>query len=224
MISGAPIELQIELLEVENTDVVKREVWEMNTEEKYLLVPSKIESASVKFRENDFKAAKLRYEDALRLIQSVDSSGIVLDLKKDRMDLERDYKSHKTNTEPPLVPFGSTQINLDAVENYVKRVNLNLSACELKLGDHKACIGYCDTVLDGDSGCVKALWRRALCFLEIGRDLERVRSDFEAIERINGFVVGGAEWVQLQKQKRVLDEKVANQVRKEKDMYFGKLF
>lgn len=149
------------------------------------------------------------------------TGGIVLDLKKEQMDAERDARENRISTEPSLIPPDNL-INLDVLNQQLLNCRLNHAACQLKLGDFKSVIGTTTLILDKEPKCIKALFRRGQALLNIGRDLELVRKDFDAVE---GLIEGGsAEWNQLQQLRKILDVKSRANVEKEKMMYAGKLF
>lgn len=217
-LSGVPLEFEIELLQVLEPNTYTREPWEMDHTEKYLEAPKSNAEGSLLFKKGDYTAALEKYERAMILLDTLSSSGIVLDLKKERLDYIRDEKKNVKSTEKSLIP-DTNVIDLDVIESLMQSCRLNQAACHIKLCNFKSAIEQCSQVLKTDPKNVKALFRRAQAYCRIGRDLDLAEADFNLLSELVAFET--PEWKQLIQEKAVLSKKLKTHETKEKGMYGG---
>jgi tetratricopeptide (TPR) repeat protein len=212
---GVPLEFEFELKEVQMPDAYTREPWEMDPNQKYEEIPLRKNEGAEYYKKGDWDAALAKYERCLVLIESLNASGAVLDLKKERMDKKNGRMDGGVVSE-------SNIIELEVLENLERLCRLNYAACKLKLKDYPSVIVHCTEVLRHDSKCVKALFRRGQAYLEIGRDLDLAQEDFDMISKC--VDANSSECRELQVQQSKLAMKLKIHADKEKEMYKGKLF
>ena len=211
---GMPLEFEFELIEVMMPDSFVQEPWEMETSARYLEIPkAKFEGGEL-YKNKDWKAALDKYERCIALIESLNNSGVTLDLKKERMD------KLKGKIDKSVIPDDNI-IVLEVLENLDMVCRLNYAACKLKLGDFNSVIIQCSHVLKSDARNVKALFRRGQAYFEIGRDLDLAEKDFDQIESI---IVDEAQKKELAMQRARLAVKLNAHAKKEREMFGGKLF
>ena len=213
---GATIEFEFELISVVMPENYEKEFWEMEPNEKYRQIPIIKDSAAANYKQKDYNLALDKYSKCISLCESLNSSGIALDLRKERADQKRGVHSKS------IVPI-ENEIELDELETLEMQCRLNFAACKLNLGDYGPVIEQCTKVLQSDSNCVKALFRRMHAYIEIGRDLDLALADYDKLESLiakNGTTNGN----ELMVLKRKLDLKFKKHKEKEKSMFSGKLF
>ena len=76
------------------------------------------------------------------------------------------------------------QVNPRQIYTDFQALRLNYAACLLKLGDFKTVIVQCSEVLKRDPENVKALFRRGVAYMKLGRDLEDARKDLIQLAQI----------------------------------------
>ncbi|KAJ3319609.1 hypothetical protein HDV06_006171 [Boothiomyces sp. JEL0866] len=215
-----PLEFEFELVEVQHPDSFEREPWELTPYEKYLEIPKIKEEGNELFKKGDYENANKKYERCLTLAESLATTGIVLDLKKEKTE---DEKRIKRGLEPEesIIPKDN-KIELEKVELMIQSVRLNYAICKMKLKDYQSAIQQCNKVLQTDQKCVKALFRRGQSYLELGRDLDLAQKDFETLKNL--MARGSPEFNQLAQLESMLQKKLKIHAQKEKQMFSGKLF
>eukprot|EP00842_Homolaphlyctis_polyrhiza_P000124 jgi/Hompol1/1111/HPOL_005527-RA len=226
-IYGAPLEFDIELLEVQLPNSFEKQPWEMESLEKYLEVPLRKSEGGDLYRLGDFVGALAKYERALVLLESLSKSAIITDLKRERMELERNGGTPRVGTGVET-DTSNEGIDLDVFNQLMQTCRLNYAACKIKLNDLPAAIVQCSEVLAHDPVCIKALFRRAQSYTKVGRDLDLASADLDKLEEIlssnpSKFPVGCSEWAEYHRERQLLDTKLKAYEAKERKM-FGKMF
>jgi tetratricopeptide (TPR) repeat protein len=211
---GAPVEFEFELVDVQQPNTFKKEIWEMEPIQKYEAIPIQKAEAGELYRNGDYQGALAKYEYCLQLLESLSNSGIVLDMRKEEMDKRRGVLSES------ILP-NDNQIRLDAIEEQFKLCRLNYAACKLKLKDYPLVIQQCTEVLKTDPKCVKALFRRAQAYLESGLHLDLSQKDITCLKDL--IDPQSPEMHELRRLSIQLDVKLKSHLKREKQMY-GKLF
>ncbi|KAJ3269092.1 hypothetical protein HDV01_001865 [Terramyces sp. JEL0728] len=213
-----PLEFEFELIEVQYPESFEKEPWEMTPFEKYKEIPKIKDLGNDFFKKGDYENADKKYERCLVLVESLATTGIVLDLKKEKTE---DEKRIKRGLEPEesIIPKDN-KIELEKVESMIQSARLNYAICKMKLKDYQSAIQQCAKVLQDDQKCVKALFRRGQCYLEIGRDLDLAQKDFEALKSL--MVKGSPEYHQLAQLETLLQRKLKLHAQKERQMFAGK--
>jgi tetratricopeptide (TPR) repeat protein len=211
---GAPIEFEIELVSVQEPLSFVREPWEMTEKERYDEIPKLKEQGGLLYNQSKIEDSFRKYERCLVLLESLASSSLVLDMKKEEMDLKRGIQ------EPSLIPQNN-QVSLKQIDEWNIACRLNYALCKLKLKDYKVVIIQCTHILTLDPSNVKALFRRGQAYLHLGRDLDLASKDFKRLESI--VEPNTAESLDLKHQKKLLDAKFTKHAEKEKSMFGGKL-
>lgn len=224
---GSPLEFDIELVGVQMPDEFVKEPWEMEAGDKYREAPVVKDEGAVLYRQGEFAAALKKFERALVLLESLASSAIVMDLKKDRLDDKR----RRSNSAAALDPNGEHQrlvteseIDLDTLDSLTVTCRLNYAACELKLGHYSSAIIQCTEVLKHQPKNLKALFRRSQAYTSIGRDLDLATNDLDKFQAVleaspDVFSSNGPEWREYRQQRTVLDTKLKKHALTEKKMY-----
>ncbi|KAJ3372177.1 hypothetical protein HDU91_004320, partial [Kappamyces sp. JEL0680] len=174
---GVPLEFEFELLAVQEPNSFTREPWEMSSEEQYREVPIRKAEGGQLYKQGNYEGSLKKYERCLVLLETLASSGIVMDLKKEEMDQKRGIHTES------IIPKDNI-IQLRQIEEWTIACRLNYAACKLKLGDHRAVIIQCTQVLTMEPQNVKALFRRGQSYMLMGRDLDLAHKDFEALTAI----------------------------------------
>ncbi|KAH6582929.1 hypothetical protein BASA50_003108 [Batrachochytrium salamandrivorans] len=230
-IYGSPLEFEIDLVEVQLPNSFLREAWEMTPIEKYREAPICKNAGADLYKRSNYVDALAKYERALVLLESLSTSSVVTDMKRDLVDRSR-KPPHFAKVQPISPTEDSStdshEINLDILASLTQSCRLNYAACKLKLGDFPAVIIQCTEVLVHDSCCIKALFRRAQAYTRLGRDLDLAEKDLLTLEAILKkdpvqYTARCAEWIEYTKERAHLDEKLRLYSIKEKQMY-GKLF
>ncbi|KAJ3258971.1 hypothetical protein HK103_003112 [Boothiomyces macroporosus] len=215
-----PLEFEFELLEVQYPDTFEREPWEMNPYEKYLEIPKIKDQGNEFFKKGDYENADKKYDRCLLLAESLATTGIVLDLKKEKIEDEKRIKKGLA-PEESIIPKDN-KIELDQVEAMIQSSRLNYAICKMKLKDYQSAIQQCTKVLQNDQKCIKALFRRGQSYLELGRDLDLAQKDFDTLKQL--MKAGTPEYSQLTQLESILQKKLKIHAEKEKKMFSGKLF
>ncbi|KAI8912475.1 hypothetical protein EDD86DRAFT_188061 [Gorgonomyces haynaldii] len=213
---GAPVEFEFELIDVQAPNTFEKQVWEMEPSEKYFAAPKLKDEGGRLFKEGKYRDAQMKYEQALIYLESLNNSATVLDLKKERMDKERDAKKGIVSQEPSLVPKDNV-IELTMLEELLKSCRLNRAACQLKQGEYRGAIEQCTDILKQDPNNIKALFRRGQSFLKLGRDLDLAERDFDQVQRL--VKEDTPEWKQVQQERKTLEQKLKQHHEKEKNMF-----
>ena len=212
---GSPIEFEFELLSIQEPDSYEKEAWEMTPEEKFKEVPIAREQGGKLYKVGDWEASLKKYERCLVLLETLSTSGLVLDLKKEASDAKRGIHSES------IVPKDNI-IDLDTIDEWTRICRLNYAACKMKLKDYASVVIQCTEVLQSDPRNSKALFRRGQAYTELGRDLDLATKDFDTLSVLCKF--DSPEYQELLNQQKKLDLKLKKHFEKEKSMYAGKLF
>ena len=214
---GSPLEFEFELLSIQQPDSYEKEAWEMSPEEKYKEIPVVKDQGAKLYKMGDWPASLKKYERCLVLLETLASSGLVLDMRKEASDIKRGVHTDSDS----IVPKDNI-VSLDTVDEWTRLCRLNYAACKLKLKDYPSVIIQCTEVLKTDPRNIKALFRRGQAYMELGRDLDLATRDFETLAVI--CKPDTAEYDELLNQQLKLDLKLKKHLEKEKMMYAGKLF
>ncbi|KAI8929582.1 hypothetical protein BC831DRAFT_443295 [Entophlyctis helioformis] len=244
-IYGVPLEFDIELVQVQLPNSFLKQAWEMEPYEKYREVPVRKDEGAALYKKGDYAGALAKYERALVLLESLAGSGVVLELKREKMEKERIAREQRRkagSAQPahpaetleaaakpttPLPPSPNDEIQLDVVESLTQACRLNYAACKLKLGDLPAVVTQTTEVLKHDPRNIKALFRRSQAYTRIGRDLDMASADLDALKSIletsdpSAVRPNGPEWTEYFRERAALDVKIKAHADKEKRMYGG---
>ena len=198
---------QVELIGIEKAGEFEKETWEMGSVEKYELIPQLKAKGGDAYKIKDYGTSLRHYQKALELLEALESCGEVMDMKKDRMDLQRGI----VNDSSPTI------LSLDQIEEWMIQCRLNYAACKLKLQDYRAVIVQCTRVLVLDPNSKKALFRRGQAYMELGRDLDLAVKDFELLKTI----IPESEQGELRQLQRSLAVKLKAAADKEKKAFKG---
>lgn len=212
---GVPMEFEIELVSIEEPGSFKREPWEMSPIERYNEIPQTKQEGGQLYNAGDFEKSLDKYERCLVLLEALDSCELVLDLR-------REENIKKKGKVPESTTLNVDGIQLEIIDKWTIQCRLNYAACKMKLGDYPSVIIQCSHVLTLEPQCIKALFRRGQAYMELGRDLELARQDFDALRPL--CPENTPEGRELQLQCRKLDLKFKKHAEKEKSMFAGKLF
>ncbi|KAI8893546.1 hypothetical protein BC833DRAFT_608016 [Globomyces pollinis-pini] len=214
---GCPFEFEFELISIQKPDSFSKEAWELSPNEKYQEIPLRKNEGGELYKKGNWVGALEKYERCLVLLETLSSSGIVLDLKKERMD----KLNNKFTNEISIIPEDNL-INLDDLDAWMKACRLNYAACKLKLKDYPSVIVQCTEVLQHDTKCSKAYFRRGQAYCALGRDLDLAEKDFERCGQL--LDISSGEYNELNAHIKLLNQKLKAHAQKEKSMYGGKLF
>ncbi|KAJ3417569.1 hypothetical protein HDV05_000026 [Chytridiales sp. JEL 0842] len=79
---GAPLEFEIELLDIQEPNTFSKEVWEMSAIEKYKEAPKRKDEGTELYKRGDYQGACDKYTRALMLLESLSMSPVVTDLQR----------------------------------------------------------------------------------------------------------------------------------------------
>ena len=212
---GSMIEFEFELISVVMPEHYKKEIWEMDANEKYREISIQKEAGTKLFQQKDYLNALDKYSLGILLCENLNSSVVVMDLKKEHADRQRGHIFDSIVS--PL-----NEIDLNTLQTLELQCRLNYSACKLKLRDFPSVIEQCSLVLKCDRTNLKALFRRMQAYTEIGRDLDLALKDYESLNSL--IAAGSAERADLEDKKRMLDSKLNRYREKERTIFAGKLF
>lgn len=211
---GAPIEFEFELLEVMQPESFLREPWELTSNEKYSEVIVRKAEGALIYGKKDWMGASDKYERCLVLLEALSTSAVVLDMKKEKKDIQRGIHSKSIISSDNIV-------DLEKVDELTRICRLNYAACKLKNKDYLTVIQQCSEVLRTDPKNIKGLFRRGQAYTGLGRDLDFASRDFDAIEVI--VLPDSTEFQELRVQRKVLYLKIKSHEEKERALYGGKL-
>ncbi|KAL5033603.1 hypothetical protein BDV3_000571 [Batrachochytrium dendrobatidis] len=228
LLYGAPLEFEIELVQVQSPNSFVKEPWEMTSLEKYHQIPQCKQDGGVLYKKGDFTGALQKYERALILLESLDTSSVVTDMRREKVESARRAKSGVVSDCTDDDTPETREIDLDTLSMLMQSCRLNYAACKLKLNDSPAAIIQCTQVLASDPNCIKALFRRAQAYTRLGRDLDLADQDLKTLERVleshpEQYLTGGSEWTEYTRERMQLNAKLKQHAIKEKKMY-GKMF
>jgi tetratricopeptide (TPR) repeat protein len=148
------------------------------------------------------------------LLESLSTSSIILDLKKQDMDLKRGvvYES--------IIP-PDNKIELDVFNKLFTTCRLNYAACQLKLKNYTSVIEQCSMVLNTEPENQKALFRRGQAYIQHGMHLDLAERDLSCLQSF--LDEQSVEYGECQKWKKVLQQKMEVYRAKERKMY-GSMF
>nr|KAJ3421156.1 hypothetical protein HK105_004356 [Polyrhizophydium stewartii] len=236
---GAPLEFDVELVEVQQPDSFQKEPWEMESLEKYREAPLRKDEGAALYRKGDFEGALAKYERALVLLESLEKSPVVMDVRRDRQEAERPQpvgsaadSKHKADegdaAQLKIVHDSSShvEIDIDVLSALTLACRLNYAACKLKLGDMPPVIIQCSEVLKHEPRNIKALFRRAQAYARLGRDLDLAERDLSSIQAIlDGnpvrFGPNAPERIEYARERSLLEAKIKAHLAKEKRMFGG---
>ncbi|KAI9366164.1 hypothetical protein DFJ73DRAFT_619586 [Zopfochytrium polystomum] len=245
--SGATVlEFEIHLLSVAEPDSFAKEVWEMNAREKYKEGPAAKAKGDSSYRAGEWADARIHYERALVVLESLSMSPAVADRLVKLGKLEPSANAEADDGGIALEEEENMNdwvdgIDPDAVTTLMQTARLNYAAVLLKLSsvpgeDSKAVekllasvITQCTEVLKKDPQSIKALLRRAQAHLRIGRDLELAEADLKSMasaliaKGISEEGEASAEWRELRRWEKELERRLRLVKEREKKM-FGKMF
>ncbi|KAJ3085179.1 hypothetical protein HK102_000240 [Quaeritorhiza haematococci] len=92
---SAPLEIEIELLDVVPPGGFTKEVWEMTAEEKWAEAPKRKEEGTALYRRGCYLEAADKYARALVLLESLSMSSTVTDVERERQFQERERKERE---------------------------------------------------------------------------------------------------------------------------------
>ncbi|KAI8821631.1 uncharacterized protein EV422DRAFT_495344 [Fimicolochytrium jonesii] len=231
---GAPLEFEIELIDVQTPNSFTKEPWEMSMMEKFREAPVRKDEGGRLYKEGKYQEALDKYTRALALLESVAMSPEVQDMgRPDRPSKLQGTSSpskSKSAMAAPAQNGDSTtkepEIDLSTLEALLQSCRLNYAACKIKLNDFAPVIPACTEVLKTDSENVKAIFRRGQAYSRVGRDLDLAQSDFAKLEDIlerKAVPKSGSEWTELRREQQILQGKLKAHTQKEKKM-FGRMF
>ncbi|TPX72542.1 hypothetical protein CcCBS67573_g05781 [Chytriomyces confervae] len=132
ILSGAPLELEIDFIDVLEPGGFMKEVWEMNAVEKYEEAPRRRTEGTELHRRGDYEGACEKYARALMLLESLSLSPAVTDMQrqmtKDREALDREVK-RRVGERKRFERAGRSvpdEFSVEAVDAYVKETESRL--------------------------------------------------------------------------------------------------
>ncbi|CAD5117985.1 DgyrCDS6725 [Dimorphilus gyrociliatus] len=175
------LEFIFELLTYTDQEDYERENWTLNSSEKEALIPRLKEQGNELYKCGCNKEAGAKYEEALDILEN-------LTLKEKPREVEW------IKLDNQKIPFF-----------------LNLSQCQLNIGNYYKAITFASEVLDREPDNVKALFRRAKANVGAWNPKE-ARADFERVAKLDSSLektvrIQLAKLTQLEKEKTDEDKK-----------------
>lgn len=197
---AATLELEVELLEVQKPGQFEKSVWELSPEERWKLAPITKEEGVKALKGGDIKAALSKFERSVMMLEGLIIGGY--------------------SPGGALFEEGQTKFSLDGKQfkSLLKSCRLNYTLCKLKVGDYEAVIKTTSEILKDDPKNIKALFRRGVAFLRVGRDLEKARRD---LELCSSEAQDTATKAEINKEMKKLEQAEEAVRKKEKKMWGG---
>ena len=203
---GSPLEIDIELIQVESPNQVVKEPWEMDNSSKLKqAIQSKLQG-NQSYKEQDFKTALSLYTRAISLLESLISSHEIQDLKRDlklhqqnvkrrealqKRDVLRLQKglldpSKAVVVDPIDPPFliKKQEIDLQELDKLEMECRSNYAATQLKLKNYPPVIHQCTAVLEKDPNHLKSYFRRGQAYYFLGKELNLAKKDFNSFRNL----------------------------------------
>ncbi|KAJ3027745.1 UNVERIFIED_CONTAM: hypothetical protein HDU68_003190 [Siphonaria sp. JEL0065] len=133
LLTGAVLELEIELVDVIEPGDFCKEVWEMSALEKYVEAPVRKEEGGALYRSKDFEGACAKYTRALVLLESLSTSPSVTDMQreitklKDEMDRELRRRVLERKRLERLGRDVPAEFTIEGVDAYFKEADAKIT-------------------------------------------------------------------------------------------------
>ncbi|KAJ1513430.1 hypothetical protein HMI56_002471 [Coelomomyces lativittatus] len=153
-----PLELDVFLHQVQYPNEFTQEVWEMSIVEKCNEVPITKNKADTFFAKCDYMEAQKHYRRCLIILENL--------------------KMLRATTDET---WNDSSLSYEELKRQLLNCQLNDALCSLKLENYSKTISQCNEILKQYPNQPKALYRRAVSFIKIGRDLEEAEADLKTL-------------------------------------------
>lgn len=209
------IELTLHLIEMYPPNEFMKEVWEMTNEDKFEEAPIRKEEGNVLYNQTRFKEATEKYKRSIILLESIILSTYMIDAErilKNSSFITAEFKEYSGKNVQPI-----------EVYKLLQTCRLNFSACKLQAGEYRDVVEQCTQVIMKDPVNIKALYRRAQAYGQMGRDIELANNDIQSIRRIVQETNDFSFESDLRREEKMLKEK-QKAFKEEEKMMFTNMF